>query len=268
MTTFQKVVKYCAVAFALFLIVSIIAGICGAVRTVSLLLDGNTNAAGEMRTFTVGSDIESLEIDIGAADLKIVSGDEFSLESNHKYLKVKEKNGTLVISEERKSLITTYDGVSAVLTVPKDFEFKKAEISAGAGKLTVDTLTANTVDLDLGAGAAEIGCLNVPGDGEIDGGTGKLVIRDGELNNTDMDIGVGKLELTGRLTGDCSMDYGVGGAQLVLLGNKDDYQIRIDKGLGSATLDGEKLNDDSVFGDGENRIDIDGGVGAVDIRFS
>ena len=48
---------------------------------------------------------------------------------------------------------------------------------------------------------------------------------------------------------------------------KRNYQIKVDKGVGNATLDGKSIRDDSVYGDGQNRIDIDGGIGSVDIEF-
>ena len=41
-----------------------------------------------------------------------------------------------------------------------------------------------------------------------------------------------------------------------------------DKGAGKATLDGVKMSDDVVYGDGENSIEIDGGVGDMKIEFS
>ena len=47
--------------------------------------------------------IHSLDIQISAADFKIVSADEFSVESNLKYLSVSEKNGILKIVDEAKS---------------------------------------------------------------------------------------------------------------------------------------------------------------------
>ena len=41
----------------------------------------------------------------------------------------------------------------------------------------------------------------------------------------------------------------------------------MDKGVGKATLDGAKMSDDVVYGDGETSIEIDGGVGAMKIKF-
>ena len=54
---------------------------------------------------------------------------------------------------------------------------------------------------------------------------------------------------------------------LSLLGGEDDYFIKLDKGLGDATIDGQSMSDDSIFGTGDNRINIDGGIGSIDIDF-
>ena len=98
-------------------------------------------------------------------------------------------------------------------------------------------------------------------------GAGKLVILNGEMNDLSVDMGVGELELTGKLTGSSTVDYGIGKAKLTLIGNIDDYRIELDKGVGGATLDGEAMSDEGVYGSGQNRISVDGGVGNLRIQF-
>ena len=119
----------------------------------------------------------------------------------------------------------------------------------------------------MGAGKADIDDLNVMTRARISGGTGKVKIKNSRINDLNLDIGVGKTAMTGTLTGTCKVNCGVGKAELTLVGNKEDYQIKVDKGVGNATLDGKSIRDDSVYGDGQNRIDIDGGIGSVDIEF-
>ena len=80
-------------------------------------------------------------------------------------------------------------------------------------------------------------------------------------------MGVGELNLTGELSGKSSIDYGVGETNIVLLGTDDDYKVKLDKGIGEATIDGIKMSDDSVYGAGKNYIEIDGGVGELSISF-
>lgn len=61
---------------------------------------------------------------------------------------------------------------------------------------------------------------------------------------------------------------GIGETSLVLVGTDNDYKIELDKGIGEAWLDGKKMSDDSFYGSGSRRIEIDGGVGELNISFT
>ena len=267
MTTAQKIIKYCAIAFAVFLIVSIIGGIVGAVASVPLLVsDGD--GIGEMKTYAVTETVKNLEIDLSGARLEIKTGDRFSVESDHKYLRVENADGTLAIKEDRPAFGFSTEGVQVILTVPENFTFEKTAISTGAGMVKVDTLSSQRLSLDLGAGEVDIGTLTATDRASINGGAGELRIDGGELADLDLNIGVGEADLESRLTGNCSIDYGVGELNLTLTGTPDDYCITLDKGVGKATLDGAKMSEDIVYGNGETSIEIDGGVGAMKIEFT
>ena len=267
MTTAQKIIKYCAIAFAVFLIVSIIGGIIGAVSSVPLLVsDGD--GVGEMKTYAVTETVKNLEIDLSGARLEIKTGDRFSVESDHKYLRVENADGTLAIKEDRPAFGFSTEGVQVILTVPENFTFEKTAISTGAGMVKVDTLSSQRLSLDLGAGEVDIGTLTANDRASINGGAGELRIDGGELADLDLNIGVGEADLESRLTGNCSIDYGVGELNLTLTGTPDDYCITLDKGVGKATLDGAKMSEDIVYGNGETSIEIDGGVGAMKIEFA
>ena len=68
MTTFQKIIKYLAIAFAVFLSINIITGICGALFTVANLISPNTDDEIEIN-HTIGIDFTSISINLSAADL-------------------------------------------------------------------------------------------------------------------------------------------------------------------------------------------------------
>ena len=266
MTSWQKTIKYIAVAFAILLIVSIVGGIFSVIASLDFVFTNN-NAEGETETYNINGEIDSLYINISAAQLEIRTDDDFRVESNNKYLTVTEKDGKLKISE-KKRLFGSYSGkVKVALYIPENTVFSVADIVTGAGKVTVEDLSSQVLDMELGAGAAEIDSLNVNERADIDGGAGSIEIESGTINGLKLHMGVGELVLTSRLTGECELDYGIGSASLTLLGSKDDYRIDIDKGMGEAAIDGEKVSDGQIFGSGENRIEIDGGVGEMKIRF-
>lgn len=267
MTGFQKVIKYCAIAFALFLIISIISGIVGAVGALVYWTKGDADAVGSMHSYEVSNQVQNLDLEISAAELKIVSGDHFQVDSNHNYLSVKEENGTLRISEKKVFTGVSGKGVQVVVTVPEGFVFDEASIETGAGKVSINTLSADELTMELGAGQTTIETLNILTRGSLSTGAGEVIIRGGEMRNLTLDHGVGKLRLQGRLEGVCDVDFGIGEAELKLLGSAEDYKITLDKGLGTATLNGTPMVDDSVYGTGPNRINLEGGIGSIRVRF-
>lgn len=269
MTSVQRVIKYLAMAFAIFLSVNIIGGIIAGVAGVSFFLsDKEREPVGEMKTYPIDGEITSLSLELSGAKLKIKTADKFSVESNHNYISVKTNNGKLCIDETKKPFSFFTEGVTVILNIPEGFVFDDATVETGAGEVEIDTLSADILNLSLGAGEVKIQNLTANSRAEIDGGAGALTINGGKLCNLDIDMGVGELNLESRIEGKSQLDYGVGEANLTLLGSREDYQIEIDKGIGEAKLEGENMKDDSVYGAGINKIEIDGGVGAVNINFA
>lgn len=269
MTTVQKVIKYLAMAFAIFLSVSIIGGIIMGLADVSFIFsEKDKESSGEMHMYQIDGEISSLSLKLSGAELKIKTSDKFSVKSNHNYISVIFENGQLRIRETKKLFSFYPKGVTVILNIPEGFVFDEAIIDTGAGAVEIDSLSADILKLSLGAGKAEIKNLTANSRADIEGGAGKLTIDGGLLCNLELNMGIGELKLKSRIEGQSRLDYGIGATELTLLGNREDYQIKIDKGIGESKLEGESMRDDSVYGSGKNRIEIDGGIGAIDIEFS
>ena len=265
MTNFQKTVKYIAMAFAIFLTVSIIGGILSMFGLFGGFFGGDA-VTEDIKTYSVSSEIQRLEVTINAADFTIKQGESFSVASNLKHLTVEDKNGVLTIKETRK-FAHTYTGAILTLYIPADTVFEKANIITGAGRLTVDSLSASTMNFELGAGEVTIDTLVATSDIDIDGGAGKITISGGTLHNLDLDMGVGQLNLTATLTGNCSLNSGIGEMNITLLGSKDDYKLELEKGIGNISVDGDNISGNSNIGNGTNEVEIHGGIGAINVKF-
>lgn len=265
MTSGQKAIKYAAIAFAIFLIVNIGIGIVSLLGSTLFIFSDNDDV-GDYAEYTINEQIDSLDIDINAAVIDVQTGDGFALESNCEKLTVEEKNGTLVIEERSKKLFRK-NKAEVILTIPKGYEFKKVRMVAGAGKVSIYELSAVTMDMNFGAGEVDIVGLTAGNDIKIEGGVGEVSIDRCELNNAKINMGVGEFNITGKLSGRSDIDYGVGEANLNLAGSKDDYTIEMNKGLGESKIDGNSVKSDIVYGDGENYIAIDGGIGEIEVDF-
>ena len=238
MNSLQKVIKYLALAFAIFLSVSIIGGIITGLTGVSYILSGRDNEdVGEMQVYPIEGEISSLSLKLSGAELKIKTADKFSVESNHNYISVKSDNGQLRINETKKLFSVYPRGVTVILNIPEGFVFDDATVETGAGKVQIASLSADILKLSLGAGEAEIRNLTANSRADIDGGAGELDIDGGLLCNLDLDMGVGELTLKSRIEGQSRLDYGIGETKLTLLGSREDYKIEIDGGIGAINIE-------------------------------
>ena len=266
MTSTQKVIKYCSLALAIFLIISIISGIAGAVVGISELFDKSNHVSEDFSDLDINSDSKILDIDLKSSSLTIKVGEVLKAETNNKNINVKQDNNRIYIKEKKNSWFT--NGGELVIYVPRDLIFDLVNIDTGAGKIEIDALITNRLDFDLGAGRVNVNYLGVFQKGKISTGAGAFTINNGNMNNIDFDLGVGKIDITGSLLGSTKIDSGVGSTNVNIIGSKDDYKIDVDKGLGSINVDGESLKDSTSYGNGVNTIDIDGGVGSITINFN
>ncbi len=224
-------------------------------------------AVGEEKTWTAenSSAITELEIKISAGEIKIELGDEFSLTSNLKYLSMTERAGRIVIEETEKNL-KDYNGAFLTIYIPRDLTFASLDIDTGAGTFYAARLSADEVDFDFGAGDVNIVELNANREAEIEGGAGKIVIGGGRLADLKLFMGVGELDLTSEMTGGAELNLGVGEVNITMLGGENSYTVEMNKGIGSLTYNGENVSG-GRFGNGDRYIEINGGVGSVNIQF-
>ena len=161
MTSFQTTVKYIAIVFAVCLAVGIIGGILGALG-IACGFFGDDGVLDGMKTYEISENITDIRIEINAADLTVSTADGFSLESNLKYLSVKENDGCLVITEKKRFGIN-YDAPELKLCIPEGLVFGEATIITGAGRVSIDTLCADKLKMELGAGEVVVNSIDTDG---------------------------------------------------------------------------------------------------------
>lgn len=276
MTSAQKIIKYVAMAFAIFLIVNIFSAILIGLYTLGNafgLVNSNENTIMEDLK-TISSEIyeiSTLKIDLGYTNLHIKTGEEFKVETNNPKISFSENNGSVVIKEEKNNWLSNGNNQESclIIYIPEDMlDLDEIKLEAGAGEVTIDTLKTQGLYFNLGAGKVNIENITVTQEAEIDGGAGKIEIKSGKINNLDLDMGVGETILQAEITGKSDIDAGIGNLDINLYGEKENYKIDADKGIGSIKINNREVTGDSqVFGYGENYIKIDGGIGNITINF-
>lgn len=271
MTSAQKIIKYlalCLAAFLVFLIISSLLGVLFSITKILGIQKDNELIMDKMSTVNFKTDdISSLDINLLFTNLIIKQGDTLYVETNNEKVHFDEENNSLKIKEDSRSWLSQNNKGDLILYLPENSQFKTVKIQAGAGKIHIENLKTDTLSLELGAGETSIQKLNVSENCKIESGAGKVSLLDGRIKNLDLDLGVGKFELTSSLLGSNKINAGIGSLELNLLGNKKDYLIKADKGIGTIHVNEAVVSDDSTIGTGENTIKIDGGIGNIDVSF-
>lgn len=267
MNNVGKIIKYLAMAFAFFLIFAIIFGIFGGIMALDSIFDKDNNNH-KLEDLEIIENANILDIDIVSTNLTIKVGDTFKAETTNKYIECKQSNNRLIIKEKNKGWFNFNNDKSLVVYIPSYMIMDSVNINSSAGKIKIESLSTNKLDLTIGTGILDIDELSVLKKALIEGGAGEILISSGEINDLDLDTGVGKTTINAKLTGDNEIDTGIGALYLNLLGEKENYRIKFDKGIGSIYLEGSPMIDNTIYGNGNTTIDIEGGVGSININFN
>lgn len=274
MNEFQKIVKYCAMAFAAFLAFTIITGIVTALLAITGLLSDSTGARAEINKSFDNVKSLNIEHEVGTLNIKQGNGNEVVVEAANVNDNIKiEKNlsGELKIKNNFRfwNIFNGGIGSNSVITiyVPQDFIVDKVKLEAGAGNINIEDI--QTQELDLEAGVGDIFGKRIKADQvKMDGGVGDIYFEDVNFNDIDIDSGVGDIEVQGFLYGKNKIDCGVGDITLDLAQTVDDYNLKVNKGLGSIYVDGKKYSDINWNNiTAENTLKISGGIGDIEINF-
>ena len=265
MNKFQKAIKVFAICLAIIIIANIFTLIFSAV-TIFTTFNNNDNK--DLKEFNQNYKyIESMDIDIVCSSIEIVSGNEFKIESTTKNdITCKEVNGRLKI-EENNGWFTNKD-LSGKITiyVPETTILEEIDLDTGAGEIKLENINARKLDLDQGAGIVKI--INSKFEKtDIDGGAGKIEINSSKLNNLELDCGAGKVEVESEITGNSKISAGIGEIDIILLGDKENYNITAEKGIGNIKIENQECNSNTTYGIGNNKIKVEGGIGNITIEY-
>lgn len=259
----NRIIKTFAFILAAIVIISMLGGIYALCITVFDLFQSNQIE----NQIQYDSLMSSLDIDLKTANLEIKLGDKLLVSTTNKYVTTYQNNNNIVIQEKKHSILSK-DNNKVIITVPNNFLLDIVEIDITSGSIKIDKLETKRLNLDLGSGTTKINNLLVTDKTKIDCGSGKFLLNNGNLSNLNLDTGLGDTILNTKIIGNSNIETDIGKLELNLIGSINDYELTIDKGVGSIKLNNESLKDKSVVGTGNNYLLIEGGIGLTSITTS
>ena len=261
MSELQKLIKTFAITLAVLIIISIL------MLILSFLLQINhrdDNVADSLNLTTeVYNNINNLEIDLKNYNLTIKKADKFKIDYDKTAnLKFQNKHNKLIIKQvgffnKKKLEVSLY--------IPDNFNV--IEIDQELGSININDISIQSLEVDIASGDLKINNVNILKT-NIDGAKGEININSSVLNNFELDSGVGQVNITAALLGNSQIDSGIGDVNLTLVGSDEEYKVDCEKGTGKITINGINQKGNAIYGNGFNYIEIDGGMGNIDIQFT
>ncbi len=278
MTTFQRVVKYCAIVFAVMLAVSIISLIIQAgVGVISglHLIDKMTGTSvfeeievtdDDFISYTKDFEtagIENLEIHNYYGTMVIKAGDTFHVEAVNvpENFIAEVQNNTLYIGYEENPASTVSFwfnwnnwnlNTEITITVPESYIADQALINSGSGKITIDGVNADQLVVDSGSGSVTISNCETQWF-DLDSGSGSVTASEIESVNAGFNSSSGSVKISDSDLGAVTFDSGSGS---VTMEEVDITDFMLDSGSGRV-----KVSDGSIRGN----ITINSGSGYVTV---
>lgn len=275
MNGLQKVIKYCAMAFAIFLSVVIFGSIIAAITGVATGIAGINYLTEDKERINLSeqyteTEIEALKLQNILVDcnayITVQRGDVLSVEATNvtEDYKIKCAGGKLSVVQEEKDfegfrfIIGNWDKEmqeQVVLTIPESFVSNQVVIHSGSGKVSVTEVTAERMELDSGSGSVEI--ADVTADTlRVDSGSGKVSLNGVNATESVFITGSGSVKGEDVSLGKLNVNSGSGAVRLRNLTARD---VRLDSGSGAVELAGIITGDcEFETGSGSTTVAVDG----------
>lgn len=299
----KQLIKYAAVAFAIFLSVMLIGGF---MKATVMLLEAFTDAVGLLEAdgqqtpfFTQNEDgsivlcgvhiggakegknidevfeeeIHSLELWAGSAKLTVKTGERFEVHARNvsEDVTAEVTDGVLKLRGGSSGWFRLFAGLgeeTIEVTVPERFTAERLEIDSGSGGSLVDGIAAKETRINSGSGRVEVTGASL-GSLTIDSGSGSVELSEVSAEMMNADTGSGRLRYSGTLSGNVTIDSGSGSVALTISTREEDYNLAADIGSGGLYINGRRENRTKVRNDNARySLWVNSGSGRVSIEFT
>ncbi len=234
MTEIQKIIKYCALALAVFLILIIVTTIVNIgyniLEKTDLINDDNSKILKNNIVISNNeSEIREIDIDIKSSNIILKTAKNFKVETNNKDIKYSYEDGKVLIKQNNvnKWYLNKNNNSKLIVYIPSEISLEKINLKNNVGDIKIDFEKISNLNIDLDVG--DIFVKSIIG--------GKNIIKSN-----------------------------VGDINLELLLKQEDYKFEFDKDIGDTKLNNNKIKKDTIIGNGNNILKIKTNIGDINVN--
>lgn len=234
MTEIQKIIKYCALALAIFLIFIIVTTIANVgyniLEKTDLINDSNSKLLKNNIVISNNeSEIREIDIDIKSSNIILKTAENFKVETNNKDIKYSYEDGKVLIKQNNvnKWYLNKNNNSKLIFYIPNEISLEKINLNNNVGDVKIDFE---------------------------------------KISNLNIDLDVGDIFVKSMLGGKNIIKSNIGDINLELLLKQEDYKFEFDKDIGEVKLNNNKIKRDIITGDRNNNLKIKTNIGDIKIN--
>ena len=267
MTGFQKFIKYAAIAFGIYLSITIVLALLGIARGLvraskndefkDIVTDREEyHTENITRTY---ENIKNLEINVEETELIIKNGDTFRIDGTNipDRMEIKQDGDRLKVSDEELPSDFSDENMVVTIYVPEDIKLDTIDLEINYVPADIQKLNTANLKLDIYNNYCEIDEI-IADNMEFKNEEGNIDIYNAEIGRLlfDSESGVEDVSLDITENAEINLEYSY--TDMNLIGKQEDYQISTKNQAGNIYIDGETITSNAeTWGSGSTKINLD-----------
>ena len=267
MTGFQKFIKYAAIAFGIYLSITIILVLLGIARGFVGASRNDefkdlTRDREEYHTENITrtyENIKNLEINVEETELIIKNGDTFRIDGTNipDRMEIKQDGDKLKVSDEELPSNFSDENMVVTIYVPEDIKLDTIDLEINYVPADIQKLNTANLKLDIYNNYCEIDEI-IADNMEFKNEEGNIDIYDAEIGRLLFDSESGVEDVSLDITGNAEINLEYSYTDMNLIGAQEDYQISTRNQSGNIYVDGETITSNAeTWGSGNTKINLD-----------
>lgn len=277
MTGFQKFIKYAAIAFGIYLSITIVLVLLGIARG---LVGASRNDEfkdivkyrEEYHTEDITRNYENikrLEVNVEETELIIRNGDTFRIEGTNipDRMEIEQDGDTVKVSDEELPSSFSDENMVVTIYIPEDVKLDNIDLEINYVSADIQKLNTANLKLDIYNNYCEIDEI-IADNMEFKNEEGNIDIYDAEIGRLLFDSESGVEDVSLDITGNAEINLEYSYTDMNLIGTQEDYQINTKNRSGNIYIDGETITSNAeTLGSGSTKINLDNVNADIFINF-
>ncbi len=277
MTGFQKFIKYAAIAFGIYLSITIVLVLLGIARGFvgaskndefkDIVRDREKYQTEDItRTY---ENIKNLEVNVEETELIIRNGDTFKIEGTNipNKMEIEQEGNQLNISDEELPSGFSDENMVMTIYIPEDTKLDTIDLEINYVSADIQKLNTANLKLDIYNNYCEIDEI-IADNMEFKNEEGNIDIYDAEIGRLLFDSESGVEDVSLDITGNAEINLEYSYTDMNLIGKQEDYQISTRNKFGNIYIDNEIITSNAeTWGSGNTKINLDNVNANIFINF-